>query len=377
MNQSFREKIIKKLTRLGKKNKLLRIPMIIALTVFIGACDAVLYFANNGKRFLAITCVFLCFVTSSSFKAFVTEDVNAMEDEQTIIADSEVVLEDETVTDMHEMDLEVMFDDSDVMEGFTEEDFIFGADELETISIDDIMDEDVSDEVTSEEYSDDDMFSIDELMPEDTERVPDSKDQIVETYEDFVFDPTDWRYVLINKQHPIPDDYSFTLGTIKGDMQCDERILETLLTMMQAAKKDGVTLVICSPYRDYYKQEVLFERKINKYMNMGYNYLEAYKLSSQYVTVPGASEHQIGLAIDFISNDYRTLDYGFADCDAGKWLKEHCHEYGFILRYPKGKEYITGIDYEPWHFRFVGVEAATVIMNNELTLEEFTDEYLE
>lgn len=164
--------------------------------------------------------------------------------------------------------------------------------------------------------------------------------------------------------------------TIKGEMQCDERIIEELLAMMQAASQEGVQLAICSPYRDLNRQEVLFNRKIKAYMNKGMSYMDAYALSSQAVTVPGASEHQIGLAIDIVSNTYTNLDEGFADTDAGKWLAEHSSEYGFILRYPKGKESITSIEFEPWHFRYVGKEAAEVIAREELCLEEFWDKYL-
>ena len=193
------------------------------------------------------------------------------------------------------------------------------------------------------------------------------------------FSKEDWKLVLINKQHPVPEDYAFTLGkikTIKGEMQCDERIVEELLAMMQAARNEGVNLAICSPYRDLNRQEVLFNRKIEAYMEKGMSYMDAYSLSSQAVTVPGASEHQIGLAIDIVSDTYLSLDEGFAETDAGKWLKEHCSEYGFILRYPKGKEYITSIEFEPWHFRYVGKEAAKIIMEEELCLEEFWDKYL-
>ena len=104
------------------------------------------------------------------------------------------------------------------------------------------------------------------------------------------------------------------------------------------------------------------------------SYIEAYRLSSQAVTVPGASEHQIGLALDIICNEYTSLTEGFGDTEAGKWLAENSYRYGFILRYPKGKEYITGIEYEPWHFRYVGVEAATVITKAGITLEEFWED---
>ena len=93
------------------------------------------------------------------------------------------------------------------------------------------------------------------------------------------------------------------------------------------------------------------------------SYVDAYKTASITVTVPGASEHQIGLAVDIISDTYSALDIGFADTPAGQWLAEHSWEYGFILRYPKGKENITGYDYESWHYRYVGKEAATEIKN--------------
>ena len=192
--------------------------------------------------------------------------------------------------------------------------------------------------------------------------------------EDVEFSKDDWRLVLINKQHSIPDDYQVTLGkisTLKGIMYCDERIIDDYLDMLKAAKEDNVKLEITSPYRDTVRQEYLFNRKIKAYMAKGLSYIEAYQLSSQAVTVPGASEHQIGLALDIVTPTYRNLTEGFADTDAGLWLAENSYKYGFILRYPKGKEYITGIEYEPWHFRYVGVEAATVITERGITLEEF------
>lgn len=187
------------------------------------------------------------------------------------------------------------------------------------------------------------------------------------------FSKDDWKLLLVNKQHTIPDDYEFTLGTIKGSMRCDERIIEPLTQMFAAAKEDGVNLVVCSPYRDMARQEYLFERKVKGFLKTGMSYMDAYKTASITVTVPGASEHQVGLAVDIISDTYSSLDEGFADTPAGKWLAEHSWEYGFILRYPLGKEEITGIQYEPWHFRYVGVDAAKIITEDGITLEEFVE----
>ena len=188
-----------------------------------------------------------------------------------------------------------------------------------------------------------------------------------------VFNKNDWNLLLVNKQHTIPEDYEFTLGTIKGSMRCDERIIEPLTQMFAAAKEDGVNLIVCSPYRDMARQEYLFDRKMKSFIRSGMSYVDAYKTASITVTVPGASEHQIGLAVDIISDTYSALDIGFADTSAGQWLAKHSCEYGFILRYPLGKEEITGIQYEPWHFRYVGVDAAKIITEDGITREEFVE----
>lgn len=197
--------------------------------------------------------------------------------------------------------------------------------------------------------------------------------EVVSQGTEVTFNKKDWNLLLVNKQHTIPEDYEFTLGTIKGSMRCDERIIEPLTQMFAAAKEDGVNLIVCSPYRDLARQEYLFDRKMKGFIRSGMSYVDAYKTASITVTVPGASEHQIGLAVDIISDTYSALDIGFADTPAGQWLAEHSWEYGFILRYPLGKEEITGIQYEPWHFRYVGVDAAKVITEDGITLEEFVE----
>lgn len=219
-----------------------------------------------------------------------------------------------------------------------------------------------------------DKYTLDEILEENDRYNDFSKSEAFsETAKEYVFDKNDWRLILVNKQHPVPEGYTVELETIKGSMQCDARIIGDLIAMFQAADEDGVNLAVCSPYRDISRQEWLFERKIKNYLKNGMSYMEAYSLASQIVMVPGASEHQLGLAIDINSDTYTSLDVGFADTEAGKWLAEHCWEYGFILRYPLGKEYITGVEYEPWHFRYVGKEAAKVITEQEICLEEFIE----
>ena len=228
-----------------------------------------------------------------------------------------------------------------------------------------------------DKYDVSDILRVSEEIVSANVRETGAGSDVPETAEQQEFRSDDWRLVLINKQNSIPEDYTFQLGTIKGSMQCDKRILEDLFAMLEAAEKDGVNLTICSPYRDLEYQQMLFKRKIKRYMNRGMSYMEAYQLSSQSVTVPGASEHQIGLALDIVCNDYMSLDEGFGDTKAGKWLAANSCRFGFILRYPEGKENITGIEYEPWHFRYVGKAAAPVIMEQGITLEEFWEEYVE
>ena len=246
-----------------------------------------------------------------------------------------------------------------------------------------IENQDLSEEEMSEEYEetgqhgteDADKYTLDELLEEKSEytELAGTKEESTVTDEEYVFDKDDWRLILVNKQHPVPEDYIVELETIKGNMKCDARIISDLIAMFQAADADGVNLAVCSPYRDLNRQEWLFERKIKSYMKKGMSYMEAYSLASQIVMVPGASEHQLGLAIDINCDTYTSLDEGFADTEAGKWLAAHCYEYGFILRYPLGKEYITGVEYEPWHFRYVGKEAATAISEQGICLEEFIE----
>lgn len=181
-----------------------------------------------------------------------------------------------------------------------------------------------------------------------------------------------WKLILVNKQNPVPDDYKANLVSV-GNMQVDERIASDTAKMLKAAKNDGVDLVICSAYRSYDKQTDLFNRKIKKFLGSGMNYMEAYAQASYSVTVPGTSEHQLGLALDIVTPSYSSLNEGYADTDGGKWLYEHCMEYGFIMRYPKGKENITGIIFEPWHFRYVGKKYAKEISEMGITLEEYLE----
>lgn len=142
-------------------------------------------------------------------------------------------------------------------------------------------------------------------------------------------------------------------------------LMQDLIAMVDAAKKAGVSLRVGSGYRSYATQQALFARYSQQYGEAA---------ASQFSSRAGHSEHQSGLAADFIGTDGACwVDECFEKTAAGEWLAKHAHEYGFILRYPKGKEATTGFQYEPWHFRYVGIELATALHQSGLTLEEAQD----
>lgn len=187
-------------------------------------------------------------------------------------------------------------------------------------------------------------------------------------------DPDDWRLILVNKQNPIPDDYDAVMIPFRGGVSIREEIKGPLDEMFEAAASEGITLQACSGYRSHEHQQALFDRKIRTYTGQGLSYLDAFRIGSYSVIIPGTSEHELGMALDIVTPGYTSLNEGFANTDAGRWLKNNAFKYGFILRYPKGKEYITGIIFEPWHYRYVGKEAAADIRNRDLTLEEYLEE---
>ncbi|MCR4923558.1 MAG: M15 family metallopeptidase [Lachnospiraceae bacterium] len=186
-------------------------------------------------------------------------------------------------------------------------------------------------------------------------------------------DPSDWNLILVNKQNFIPKDFDTELAELPDGHLVDKRIVPYLEEMFEAAEREGAPLAICSAYRNYSYQAGLFEKKIRKCVKEGQSYLEAYRNAAFEVTIPGSSEHSLGLALDIVSEAYSTLDSGFEATKQGQWLRENCAKYGFILRYPKEKEYITGITYEPWHFRYVGRDNALYMTENSLVLEEYIE----
>lgn len=184
---------------------------------------------------------------------------------------------------------------------------------------------------------------------------------------------TDWNLILVNKENPIPEDYKVETIEIEEKWKVDTRIKESLEKMLTDARNEGLEPVICSAYRTSNYQKILFDNKVKEYKRKGYSQTEAEEQASYWVTIPGTSEHEIGLAVDIVSEDYQTLDKNQENTKVQKWLMEHCYEYGFILRYPTDKKDITKINYEPWHYRYVGVENAMLIKEKGLCLEEYIE----
>lgn len=180
--------------------------------------------------------------------------------------------------------------------------------------------------------------------------------------------------LLVNKEHKLPEDYEVNLVTLEdGVNRAAREAYEPLCDMLRAGRKEGLVFEICSAYRSVKRQQELFDEDMDALMRAGYSYSRAYEEVSKETMPPGYSEHSTGLAFDIVAYDYQMLDEGQEATEENQWLQEHCAEYGFILRYPKDKEEVTQISYESWHFRYVGVEVATYIMENQLTLEEYLE----
>ena len=183
---------------------------------------------------------------------------------------------------------------------------------------------------------------------------------------------TDPELLLVSLLHPLPEDYAPRLVPLEGDWQIDPRAREPLLKMLADCRAAGGEPVINSAYRSAERQRELFEKKIESIMTeLGWERRKARGAAAWLVAPAGTSEHQTGLAVDITDEETGlTSDPSFSE----RWLAENAWRYGFILRYPKGKETVTGIQCEPWHFRYVGEGPAREMFQQGLTLEEYLGE---
>lgn len=186
---------------------------------------------------------------------------------------------------------------------------------------------------------------------------------------------SDWNLILVNRDNPLPDDFSVELETITGIYKFDTRAASALRSMLDAASADGYPLAIVSAYRTVDRSRELYTNKVAELVGQGYSQTEAEEEAAKWIAPPGTSEHHTGLAVDVVSSDYyyyySDLEQDFESFDEFQWLITHCADYGFVLRYPKDKEDVTNIVYEPWHYRYVGVENAKKMMAENLCLEEY------
>jgi len=189
----------------------------------------------------------------------------------------------------------------------------------------------------------------------------------------YVFDPNDPLLVVVNANLPLAEGY--TVETLVADDSTGKQLATEAATayrnMAAAAKANDIELMLCSGYRDNAYQAELFSARKQKYLDQGYSDADADARAATIVARPGTSEHATGLAADIVTPDHQNLDTGFADTKAFRWLMRYAPEYGFVLRYPEDRQAATGIVYEPWHWRYVGVENAKTIAQSGLSLEEF------
>ena len=183
-----------------------------------------------------------------------------------------------------------------------------------------------------------------------------------------ITDAEKWNLAIINTKYPLPDSYAPTLSNaINGsNIQLDSRVSERYAEMYAAAKLSGCVLTPYSGYHSYALQETNYNRKVNFYVNQGISAEEANQKASAQVLPAGCSEHNAGLAMDIVS-----ASSDFINTKEYKWLCENAHNYGFILRYPEDKTAITGMNFEPWHWRYVGTQAAKEMKEKNQCLEEY------
>ena len=180
-----------------------------------------------------------------------------------------------------------------------------------------------------------------------------------------------WYLKLVNHNHAVAPDFSVELAEVTPGVFVDRRIEADVLAMLESARNQGMDLVIVSAYRSYEDQVEIFNNMMYIWISGGYTPLDAFLATQSVVAVPGHSEHHLGLALDIVSAHHQVLDESQSQTLEGRWLRENSWRYGFVVRYLEDKTHITGIFYEPWHFRYVGREAARVMQENNLVLEEY------
>lgn len=182
-------------------------------------------------------------------------------------------------------------------------------------------------------------------------------------------DSLGWNLLLVNEDYYIPEDYQVTLITLDNGERVDTRIYSALMEMFEAAESESVYMFVADGYRSEKEQQELMDEKTKEYQERVILPFVAEQLAEKWVAIPGTSEHQLGMAVDINADINRS-----SSAEVYNWLAKNAYKYGFIQRYPSDKTEVTGIRYEPWHYRYVGEEAAKEIFEKEICLEEYIEE---
>lgn len=184
--------------------------------------------------------------------------------------------------------------------------------------------------------------------------------------------PEEWNLIVVNRWNELPEDYEVELTELSNGQMVDSRIYPYLQKMFDAARTEDVYPVVREGYRTAEEQQEILDDKIQSYINQGYSQVKAERTAKEWVALPGTSEHQLGIAVDINADKSKCSNE-----DVYGWLAENAYKYGFVLRYPPGKQKITGTSYEPWHYRYVGEEAAKEIYERGICLEEYFKQMIE
>lgn len=184
-----------------------------------------------------------------------------------------------------------------------------------------------------------------------------------------------WYLILVNEDQPLDADFRPELAQVSYGHFVDVRIVEAASQLLQSAENAGIMLQIAASFRDYEAQRNLFDFHMAQWIEEGYDEDDSFQKTRESVAIPGASEHQAGLAIDLLPLGHMMPRDELSDTPEIQWLAENAWRYGFIMRYPYGTTHITGVMYEPWHWRYVGVEAAQEMTRLGLTLEEYLEKH--
>lgn len=175
-----------------------------------------------------------------------------------------------------------------------------------------------------------------------------------------------WNLMLVNHTNRIPDNYKVT--KLDNGKEVDSRIVPELSQMFRVARKDDIYMQVNEGYRSSYLQQKILDNRTDYYKSKGLFTLLARRYALNYVSAPGTSEHQLGLAVDIVGDNRYTTNQS-----AYRWLEKNAYKYGFVKRYPKNKTSITHIKHEPWHYRYVGKKAALKMHQKNLCLEEYVE----